>query len=347
LKLSKRLILIVFTISAFSLFIGSSVIATTDNTEFPVINQDPTIDGIITSNEYDYNSSFAGGDFIIYWTISSNEIYFGMVGNALGYLSIGFEPTKFMKDADMVVGWVFPNSTVSVIDAYCTGNFGPHPPDVDLGGTTDLLEFNGSENLSSTTIEFRRLLFSGDQYDADLSTTGDISIIWAISNSDDFDASHSERGGGVIDLNQGTSTTTTPIPLWLFHAILMVLGFVSMLSAVIIARFFKMKKWRIKTHRRISIAASVTSIAGLILSFIMVSNHLTIVHHFFGVIAFPFVVMMPILGYLFTRNLQDIPVLRKLNPHRKTIRKVHRWMGYITLLLMLGSIISGIIRAFA
>ena len=345
-KKSFKITLLTFFIAMLIPLLSSTVFSFEDSPSSQEINQTPMVDGIISTGEYEYNSLFSGGDFILYWTVFNDEIYFGMVGQALGYVALGFEPSFMMKDADMIIGWVFANTTVNVTDTYSTGNTGPHPPDVFLGGTSDLLVSAGTEDLSSTTIEFSRLLVTGDEYDVELSTDNSVNVIWALSNVDDFDAGHSARGSGSINLSEGTSQDTTPPPLWIYHAILMVLGFLLLTAGIVIARFYKTKKWRLKAHRYLNLSASIVSISGITLSFVMVSEHFRIVHHFFGVIALPFFVLMPLFGYLFTNNLQNIPLLNKLNPYRKYMRKIHRWFGYLTYLLMIGSIITGLIRVF-
>jgi hypothetical protein len=337
---------ITIILAILTIILVISTVKARENSLFPSIKQAPSIDGTITQGEYDFNSSFSSGSFTLYWTIFNEEIYFGMIGNSLGYVALGFEPSFMMKDADMIIGWVYSNTTVKLFDTYSTGNTGPHPPDIDLGGTSDLLDYNGTENTGSTIIEFSRLLTTGDQYDFDFVAVETLNIIWAISSLDDFDSSHSARGSGQINLFQGSSIDTTPPSLWIYHVILMVTGFVTMLVGIIIMRLFKKRRWRLKAHRRINLFASLSSIAGITMSFIMVSEHFRIVHHFFGVIALPFLVFSPVFGYLFTRNLHNIPVLSRLTPYRKNLRKIHKFSGYLTFLLMLGSIITGVIHIF-
>ena len=343
-KSQKNILTLVVVITTLLYLLSTlSVVARAPITT-PQLYQNPSIDGFVNPGEYAFNSSFSGDDFILYWTISNDDIFLGMIGNALGYVSLGFDPSTMMKDSDMIIGWVESNTTTYAFDAYSTGNTGPHPPDVDLGGTADILNANGSETLTSTTIEVQRKLTTGDIYDFDLSSAGNIKIIWAISNVDNFDASHSARGSGEINFNLGTSTDTALPSLVIVHIVFMVLGYVLMITGIVIARFYKKKRWRIKNHRLVSLLSSLTSVTGIIVSFVMVSDHFRIAHHFLGVITLPFLVFVPIFGYLFTKNLQNIAILKKLNPYRKKMRLIHRLMGYLTFLLMTSTIITGIIR---
>ncbi|UCE12318.1 MAG: hypothetical protein JSV04_08955 [Candidatus Heimdallarchaeota archaeon] len=169
----------------------------------------PIIDGTISEDEYSSSTSFASGDYLFYWQIEGDTIYIGLIGKTEGWVAIGFEPTIAMKDADMIFGWVESNGTVITIDAFSTGNYGPHPADRDLGGSSDIASFDGSESSGSTTIEFSRLLTTGDQYDNTIPSTGTYNIIWAIGPGDDFGVKHTNRGSGIIDLTSGEPTTTT------------------------------------------------------------------------------------------------------------------------------------------
>lgn len=153
------------------------------------------LDGVITSGEYTHNHTVSDGDYLLYWRNIDNEIYFGIEGKTNGWVAIGINPTFMMLDADMYFGWVNSNGTVEIVDAIATGLTGPHPADVDEGGTDDILQYNGSETGQTTTIEFKRLLTTADTgHDNPIPTTGTIKIIWALGSSDSFDAPHTKRG---------------------------------------------------------------------------------------------------------------------------------------------------------
>ncbi|MBN1298446.1 MAG: hypothetical protein JW997_02025 [Actinobacteria bacterium] len=153
-------------------------------------------DGIISDEEYSGYSDMDG--FEAYWASDSNNIYFAMKAKTVGYLAIGIQPGSMMKDADMVLGFV-DSISVAIYDMYSTGNFGPHPPDIELGGKDDIIDFAGSEQNGYTIIEFKRLLSTGDKYDNDI-LTGANKIIWAYGNSDTPDGSHTKRGYGQIEI---------------------------------------------------------------------------------------------------------------------------------------------------
>lgn len=153
-------------------------------------------DGEITEGEYKNTEVFDA--VTVYWSSDEEYLYMAMSAETQGYISIGFDPTEMMKDADMVFGYV-EDGVVTVLDLYSTGNFGPHPPDTELGGSDDIIESGGKEENGLTVIEFKRLLVTGDEMDNDLDS-GSVNIIWATGNADDLDRSHSNRGKGEIEI---------------------------------------------------------------------------------------------------------------------------------------------------
>ena len=153
-------------------------------------------DGVITDGEYSRVQSF--GDYEIHWTGDGNYIYIGMKAKTSGWLAVGTQPGTTMKDADMVLGFV-SDGKATVYDFYCTGDYGPHPPDTELGGTNDILELGGKEVGGYTTIEFKRLLDTGDKYDRPFSV-GTNKIIWSYGLDDQSTIKHVNRGYGELDL---------------------------------------------------------------------------------------------------------------------------------------------------
>jgi hypothetical protein len=153
-------------------------------------------DGIIGDGEYADTQSYT--DFELWWTADEQFIYIAMKAKTTGWVSMALSSGPAMKDADMVLGFV-QDSTVTVIDQYSTGNFGPHRPDSELGGSDDILESGGSEGDGYTIIEFKRKLDTGDTYDHKFSQ-GENSILWAYGQGDQPEQKHSARGKGELEL---------------------------------------------------------------------------------------------------------------------------------------------------
>jgi hypothetical protein len=198
-KLSVSIILLTLMYSSITTLSGSGSPDVT-----------PVIDGVVTENEYNSVLSFNDGKFTLYWTNNDTTIIVGMVGQTTGWVAIGFDPSTAMLDADLILGWVDGNGDVSIFDAYSLNAIGAdHPPDTTLGGTDDILLFNGSEDSGFTTLEFARLLSTGDENDNPIPSNGSIPIIWAYGSADSFSASHTGRGAATLLTGTASSGTTS------------------------------------------------------------------------------------------------------------------------------------------
>ncbi len=295
-----------------------------------------SLDGVINANEYEFNALFGNGNLKLYWKIDGDTIFMAMEGKTSGWVTIGFDPVSRMEGADMVFGWVTGSGTPRVVDAYSTGPTGPHPKDTDQGGTSDVLCFGGMESGGKTTIEFKRLLDTGDSRDKAILTNGELKIIWALGPNDDFDSQHTERGAGRINFVTGTSEEIEIPSFWIIHASLMVLGFILLFIGMIIARFYKDTRWWLKRHRIIAPFGASIAVLGLVMGFIMVSlssgQHFRVPHAYVGFIAVIFAIITPILG----------KAQFKIKKNKKNIRAAHRWAGRITIIMMFLNILFGI-----
>jgi len=162
-------------------------------------------DGIVGENEYSRTmvligpsrSGYSGGEMEISWRNDQEHLYMAMKGRTEGWISIGFEPLEWMKDADMIMGTV-EGERATVLDLYSTGRYGPHEDDAFLGGTYDILEFAGSERDGYTTIELKRRLDTGDVFDEALEPGQSVSVIWAMADQDGRDLKHDVAYGEAI-----------------------------------------------------------------------------------------------------------------------------------------------------
>ena len=153
-------------------------------------------DGIIKVGEY--TSDVQYGDYQIFWWSDDQYAYIGLRAKTNGFVAVGIQPGSRMENADMIFGYVEAGET-TIMDMFSTGDFGPHPPDTELGGTNDIIEYGGSEVDGLTTIEFKRPLSTGDKYDNPLSK-GINKIIWSYGSADEIEQKHIARGYGEITL---------------------------------------------------------------------------------------------------------------------------------------------------
>jgi hypothetical protein len=174
-------------------------------------------DGIVGENEYSHNmvlsspakQGYSGGEMEISWKNDQDYLYMALKGKTNGWLSIGFEPSEWMKDADIIIGAV-EDGRATVLDEYSTGNYGPHIEDTMLGGTNDIQSFGGSQEGGYTVIEFKRKLDTGDRFDKAFSPDQSISSIWGMADTLDFAVKHNVAfGEAVLVLAAGEETPAT------------------------------------------------------------------------------------------------------------------------------------------
>lgn len=123
------------------------------------------VDGKILPGEYAKEQSFEKGSFRLLWRIVDDNIFMAIESDAKGWVAVGFEPTRIMANSDMIFGFVESSGSVKAVDAWSTGMFGPHPPDVDQGVKDSLLSFAGARSGNRLVFEFSRALNTGDKYD--------------------------------------------------------------------------------------------------------------------------------------------------------------------------------------
>jgi len=173
-------------------------------------------DGIVGESEYSRSmllqaparQGYSGGDMEVSWMNDEEYLYLALNGSTDGWLSIGFDPLEWMKNSDIILASV-QGSEATVLDEYCTGNYGPHIEDTLLGGTNDIVEFGGSKGAGRTVIELKRKLDTGDRFDKAFSPGQAISIIWALSENPDISLKHNVAyGEGIMTLSSGQTNVS-------------------------------------------------------------------------------------------------------------------------------------------
>lgn len=154
-------------------------------------------DGVISASEYAMNQSLSSGRYAVHWRNDADELLMALEGRTAGFVAIGFEPVQAMMGADMIMGWV-SDGEATVLDLNSTGTYGPHPPDEDLGGRDNILEFGGNESSGWTVIEFKRKMDTQDPFDKSFLPGQTVNIIWSMSSSDSLAPRHNVRGASSL-----------------------------------------------------------------------------------------------------------------------------------------------------
>jgi DOMON domain len=118
-----------------------------------------------------------------------------------GWISVGFNPSSMMKDANFIIGYV-SGGTGFMRDDWGISST-THSSDVGLGGTEDIELIDASESSGVSELEFKIPLDSGDQFDRVLEIDQTYPIILARGDTDDFDSYHSDVGYANITLSEG------------------------------------------------------------------------------------------------------------------------------------------------
>lgn len=156
------------------------------------------IDGTIGVEEYTDTATF--GDMVVSWRHDGEFLYLAMEGPTEGWIAVGIEPTQAMADADYLFGYVEAGEA-KFWDAYGTAPVGAeHPPDEELGGTSDIVEMAGTEENGVTRFEVQIPLDSGDEYDKVLMPGESYSIIVAMGPTDEYNSKHFFVSSGELTL---------------------------------------------------------------------------------------------------------------------------------------------------
>ncbi len=285
--------------------------------------------------------SLAGGDIEIDWEIDNEEMTWTMRGNTEGWISLGFEPSVAMKDADMAIGWV-ENGEGFLLDCYSTGETGPHPPDTDLEGTDDMDLVSSSESGGWTSITFSRPLNTGDsETDRVIDPNGKITVIWAMGPTDDWRDDHgrggTRRGTFTVNLETGEVEVKDPSELWPFHAFFMVMALFLMADSIIVVKMFK-GKWKkfLLVHKIAGSAGVVFAILGIVTAIYMISDsgrsHLGSLHSWLGILTIISLLASPAIGQL------HFKLIRKT----RKLRAVHIYFSWAVICLWLFTILTGL-----
>lgn len=152
------------------------------------------------SAEYDHELEAKGATFA--WKVDGDTLHAKVSAKTKGWVAVGFNPSKLMKDANFILGYV-KDGEVTVVDHFGDKSTG-HSADEKLGGTSDVTVVGGSEEGGVTTIEFTIPMNSSDKYDSVLSADGDTVVLLAYGpDRDSFKPRHKSRAEKTVNLGTG------------------------------------------------------------------------------------------------------------------------------------------------
>jgi hypothetical protein len=123
------------------------------------------------------------------WRTDDEYLYVNVIAPTTGWVSVGFDPTNQMADANILIGYVDDMGEVMVRDDFGTSSTS-HASDESLGGFDDIEDYWGYEENGETFLRFQIPLDSGDMYDKVLVPGNTYTIILAYGSADNFTAIH-------------------------------------------------------------------------------------------------------------------------------------------------------------
>ena len=135
------------------------------------------------------------------WRTDDEFLYINLYAPTTGWISVGFDPSNQMADANIIIGYVDEFGEVEIRDDYGTSATS-HASDLSLGGTDDVDSdtIYGSEVDGTTMLHFKIPLNSGDMYDKELIPGNTYTIILAYGSADNFTGFHTVATATTIQL---------------------------------------------------------------------------------------------------------------------------------------------------
>ena len=132
--------------------------------------------------------------FIFEWRIEGENIRLRLEAPTTGWIAVGFDPTRIMSDANMIIG--YRNGDEQVLEDHYGNSIVTHVRDTQGGGTDDIIEYEVNEANGSTSFEALIPLDSGDSRDRPLVPGNEHRVIFAHgrNGADNTSALHSRHG---------------------------------------------------------------------------------------------------------------------------------------------------------
>jgi hypothetical protein len=149
-----------------------------------------------------YSHKIESEQIVFEWQIEDKLIHIQLSAPTTGWVGIGFNPSKDMKDANFILGYV-KNDKVRVSDEFGT-HTRQHEEDIRLDGKENVTNAKGHEKDGMTTISFTIPLNSGDAKDRALTVGKDTHVLLAYgSGRDSFNTRHKVHVSLSVNLETG------------------------------------------------------------------------------------------------------------------------------------------------
>lgn len=138
------------------------------------------------------------GKFVFSYAVDSVNLVAELSYPTTGYVAVGFNTTKMMKDGNFILATVVDGKPV-LSDDYGVSEYS-HKPDTEIGGKNNILSGDCSIKNGVMTMKFTIPLNSGDDKDVVLEKGKPIKVIFAAGKKPDLKSIHSDLGKTTITL---------------------------------------------------------------------------------------------------------------------------------------------------
>ena len=130
------------------------------------------------------------GDFTFSYKVDQQNLVGKISCQTKGWISIGFNPTTVMKNANIIIGYA-DSSKSFVEDQFGTGMF-EHKADTTIGGKNNIIDGKCTQESGITTLLFTIPLDSGDPYDGKIVPGQKTKVIFACGKTNDIKSKHNK-----------------------------------------------------------------------------------------------------------------------------------------------------------
>jgi hypothetical protein len=158
----------------------------------------------VYATSYDYEITAQKMGFS--WKVDRADFHVKLTAPTTGWVGIGFNPSKEMKDAKFVIGYIKDGKAI-ISDEFGTGEI-KHEAVEKLGGKSDITLIGGKEEGGETTIEFTLPLVSKDTKGGKIDPIGKTAVLLAYGiDHDTSKLKHKFRTSITINLSTGKILT--------------------------------------------------------------------------------------------------------------------------------------------
>lgn len=165
----------------------------------------PLVSGTAGAGDPGYTYKITVEKIEFNWRLEGNDLRIKLKAPVNGWLSAGFDPTKGMQDARMVIGYMENGKPVVVENHGIDPKH--HKPDTELGGENNVKDPAGAQADGATVISYTIPLNSADKLDKPINPDGTL-LMLAYGESTELAQQHVLWAEAKLNLKTGVYAET-------------------------------------------------------------------------------------------------------------------------------------------